>query len=172
MLPEFAQSLYDRFDREGIPLLLAGGWAVRHHGYSRFTNDLDWVCSRQHEERALDLMRQLRFEQASEGMASRFVRGDLPGFPAVDLIWVSMESFAIMQETSERTGPRGEIPVLGFETLLAMKIHALKDHETRKGKDLLDIRFLLAEHPIDEARLRALCQRYGGPTAFDMIRTS
>jgi hypothetical protein len=25
MLPEFAQSLYQRFDREGIPLLLAAG---------------------------------------------------------------------------------------------------------------------------------------------------
>jgi hypothetical protein len=25
MLPEFAQSLYERFNREGIPLLLAGG---------------------------------------------------------------------------------------------------------------------------------------------------
>ncbi|WP_193213214.1 hypothetical protein [Luteolibacter marinus] len=46
MLPDFAQSLYDRFDREGIPLLLAGGWAVSHHGYNRFTRDVDWICSR------------------------------------------------------------------------------------------------------------------------------
>lgn len=35
MIPGFAQSLYDRFEREGIPLLLAGGWAVCHHGYVR-----------------------------------------------------------------------------------------------------------------------------------------
>jgi hypothetical protein len=33
MLPEFAHSLYQSFEREGIPLLLAGGWAVCHHGY-------------------------------------------------------------------------------------------------------------------------------------------
>jgi hypothetical protein len=30
MIPDFAQSLYDRFEREGIPLLLPGGWAVCH----------------------------------------------------------------------------------------------------------------------------------------------
>ncbi|MCX6879023.1 MAG: hypothetical protein NTW21_35225 [Verrucomicrobia bacterium] len=41
--PDFAQSLYQRFDREGIPLLLAGGWAVSFHGYSRYTRDVDWI---------------------------------------------------------------------------------------------------------------------------------
>lgn len=41
MLPEFAHSLYQSFEREGIPLLLAGGWAVCHHGYTRYTNDID-----------------------------------------------------------------------------------------------------------------------------------
>ena len=46
MLPEFAHSLYQSFEREGIPLLLAGGWAVCHHGYTRLTLDVDWVCPR------------------------------------------------------------------------------------------------------------------------------
>ena len=49
MLPEFAYSLYERFAQEGIPLLLAGGWAVCHHGYARLTLDVDWVCPRSRE---------------------------------------------------------------------------------------------------------------------------
>jgi hypothetical protein len=61
MIPDFAQSLYERFEREGIPLLLAGGWAVCHHGYSRFTSDIDWVCSRADEDRALEVMDSLGF---------------------------------------------------------------------------------------------------------------
>jgi hypothetical protein len=54
MLPEFAHSLHERFVREGIPLLLAGGWAVCHHGYSRLTSDVDWICSRADETRAIE----------------------------------------------------------------------------------------------------------------------
>jgi hypothetical protein len=55
MLPEFAHSFHERFAREGIPLLLAGGWAVCHHGYSRLTNDVDWICSRADEASAIEL---------------------------------------------------------------------------------------------------------------------
>ena len=72
MIPDFAQTLYDRFEREGIPLLLAGGWAVRHHGYSRITLDVDWVCQRSKKSAAVDLMDTLHFTKCSEGMASRF----------------------------------------------------------------------------------------------------
>lgn len=45
-LPEFAYSLFQHFAEEGIPLVLAGGWAVCFHGYSRTTLDLDYICAR------------------------------------------------------------------------------------------------------------------------------
>ena len=67
MIPDFAQSLFDRFEREAIPLLLAGGWAVCHHGYSRFTNDIDWICSRNNEFRATEVMKSLGFDEDRKG---------------------------------------------------------------------------------------------------------
>jgi hypothetical protein len=144
MIPDFAQSLYDRFEREGVPLLLAGGWAVCHHGYSRYTSDIDWICSRTNEARALEVMASLDFSIAFEAMAT----------------------------TGQKTGHHGDIPVIDFEALLAMKLHALKDDQNRKGKDILDIRFLLAENPhaITEERLRMLCERYAGPGAYKQVR--
>ena len=53
-----------------------------------------------------------------------------------------------------------------------MKLHALKNDKERKGKDNLDIRFLLAENPsaITEDHLRALCERYAGPGAYKYVR--
>lgn len=172
VIPDFAQSLYQRFEREGIPLLLAGGWAVCHHGYSRFTSDIDWVCSRAHEERALELMASLGFSIAFEAMATRFVHKKHIDMAPVDLLWVSVESFAKMATTGQKTGRHGNIPVIDFTALLAMKIHALKDDEERKGKDILDIRFILAENPdaTTEQHLRELCERYGGPSAYRYIR--
>ena len=172
MLPEFAHSLHQRFEREGIPLLLAGGWAVCHHGYSRFTRDVDWICSRADEARALALMDSLGFGVAYQSMATRFQLINHPEFPPVDLLWVCPETFAKMATTDQRTGPHNDIPVIDLEALLAMKLHALKDQEERDGRDLLDIRLLLKQNAraITESHLRELCERFAGPDAYALIR--
>ncbi len=172
MLPEFAHSLYQSFEREGIPLLLAGGWAVSHHGYTRYTNDIDWVCSRANETRALDLMRSLGFEIVFETMATRFRHRKHLDLLPVDLLWVSAETFAKMATTDQRTGIRADMPVIDFETLLAMKLHALKDDKERDGRDLLDIRLLLKENKgvMTEEHLREICERFAGPDAYNLIR--
>jgi len=172
MIPDFAQSLYEHFEREGIPLLLAGGWAVCHHGYSRYTNDIDWICSRSHETRALEVMASLNFEIEFEAMATRFKHRIHLDLAPVDLLWINSESFAKMAATDQKTGRHSNIPVIDFEALLAMKLHALKDDKDRKGKDLLDIRFLLVENPhaISEDHLRRLCERYAGPEAYHYVR--
>ena len=172
MLPEFAHSLYQSFEREGIPLLLAGGWAVCHHGYTRYTNDIDWVCSRANEARAIDLMKSLGFEIVFESMATRFRHPRHFDLLPVDLLWVSVETFEKMAQSNQKTGPWADMSVIDLETLLAMKLNALKDHETREGKDVLDIRFLMKENQqvITEDRLRQLCERFAGPDGYKFVR--
>ncbi len=172
MVPDFAQSLYRAFEREGIPLLLAGGWAVCHHGYSRLTLDVDWVCARSNEERATALMDSLGFDQSTDGMAARFKYRKVLAFPFVDLIWVDDSSFRRMSEPDPAL-PAESIPVINFRALLAMKIYALKDHDHRQGKDLLDIRSLLdyGHCKISDSELLELCMRYGsGSTTFNLIK--
>ena len=172
MFPEFAYSLYQSFEREGIPLLLAGGWAVCHHGYTRYTNDIDWVCSRADEVRALDLMRSLGFEIVFETMATRFQHPKHFDLLPVDLLWVSAETFAKMAATDQRTGRHCDMPVISFESLMAMKLYALKDDKERDGRDMLDIRLLLKENKnaMTEENLRELCERFADSNAYNLIR--
>lgn len=174
MLPDFAQSLYQCFDREGIPLLLAGGWAVSFHGYSRQTRDVDWICSRGDEGRAAALMDSLGFSVLFQAMASRYQLVGHPEVPPVDLLWVSPETFGKMGLTNQRTGLHGDIPVIDFESLLAMKLHALKDQDERGGRDLVDLRMLLKVNPreIPAARLRELCERYATAEIFPTLLAS
>ena len=169
MIPEHAESLYSRFERERIPLLLAGGWAVCHHGYARFTRDIDWVCSRANEARACKLMEEMGFEKMSDGMASRFARTNSPGFPPIDLIWVDEYTFSQMGSSESTTGRHGDIPVITFRALLAMKFHALKDDAARQGRDMLDIRQLLGtmSYNMSKEEIRALCEKYAGPGVFE-----
>jgi len=169
MIPDHAQTLYSRFEQEGIPLLLAGGWAVNHHGYSRYTRDVDWICSRTNESKACLLMSDLGMIKATDGMASRFQRCKDLSFPPIDLIWVDEATFAKMAKTTDRTGRHGDIPVIDFEALLAMKFHALKDDEHRMGRDVLDIRSLLkyGSYRITDERLQELCLRFAGPGVYE-----
>jgi hypothetical protein len=173
MIPDFAQSLYDRFEREGIPLLLAGGWAVCHHGYSRLTLDVDWVCPRSKEAVAVSLMDSLHFSRCSDGMASRFKSRKHPALPYVDLIWVDDSTFERMGEADPDTGRNHQFRVVSFRALLAMKLHALKDGKTRDHKDLLDIRRLLrfGHSRISEEELKSMCERYAEPGAYEKIKS-
>jgi len=173
MIPDFAQSLYERFDREGIPLLLAGGWAVCHHGYSRLTLDVDWVCPRSRETEAVALMESLHFTKCTDGMASRFKYRENPAFPYVDLIWVDDSRIKRMAEPEPDGRHNQKYPVINFRALMAMKLHALKDGATRDHKDLLDIRSLLryGHGRIPEEELKTMCERYAGPDAYHTIRS-
>lgn len=170
-LPESAESFHAICADEGISLLLAGGWAVNHHGYGRMTRDVDWICSRELESPLRALMARIHFTAVAEGMATRFVRPSAPAFPPLDVIWVDAATFAKMATTNERTGRHRSIPVIRFDHLLTMKIVALRDDEHRLGRDLLDIRQLLAQNPnvINDDELAQLCVRYGPPGALARI---
>ena len=52
-----------------------------------------------------------------------------------------------------------------------MKIHALQNHKERKGRDLMDIRYLLEANPsvISDEELRTLCSKFRPDNAYDMI---
>lgn len=170
-LPEFAKSLFDRFESEGIPLLLAGGWAVSAHGFPRNTLDIDWICSRSHESAASELMETLGFEPRSDGMATRFQYGHDLSCPMVDLIWVNEDSFAKMRGEVD---PVMRVRTVSFRGLIAMKLFALKDDEHRKGRDLRDLQELLQRNPgeIPEEELKSMCLKYAGEWAFDSLRLS
>ena len=105
-------------------------------------------------------------------MATRFLHPKHFDLLPVDLLWVSVETFARMSATDQRTGKHSEMPVIDFESLLAMKLYALKDDQERDGKDLLDIRLLLRENKsvLTEDHLRENCERYAGPDAYKLVR--
>lgn len=160
------------FEGEGIPLLLAGGWAVCFHGHSRATLDIDWICRRSQFHEACALMERLGLSRLSDGMASRFKSDKDPSIPFTDLIWVDDATFATMKEDSTSSPSPLPVAMLGFRALLAMKLFALKDGEARDHKDLLDIRSLLRYSPreISDEEFRVMCERYAGSGAYDKIK--
>ena len=87
------------------------------------------------------------------------------------MAWLHGSKIANMAEPAPGTSERN-IPVINFRALLAMKLFALKDGETRKHKDLMDIRFLLeyGHTRLPEEEFKVLCERYAGPGAYEKIK--
>ncbi|GAA5126951.1 nucleotidyl transferase AbiEii/AbiGii toxin family protein [Luteolibacter yonseiensis] len=107
-------------------------------------------------------------------MASRFKNRRIPVFPYIDLIWVDDSTFAKMAEADPADARKERVPVINFRALLAMKLYALKDGQTRQHKDLLDIRALLSYGylKIPDEEFKVLCERYSGPLAYDQIKSN
>jgi hypothetical protein len=174
MLPESIETLHRLLKENGIEVLLAGGWAVNAHGYGRQTNDVDWVACDEQEEQIQDLMTSLRFIPGStSNLVTRFSSGALT-MPTIDFLWVDRSTFSKLNTGDSFSGRDGTVPLLRLDHLIAMKIHALKSHEERQGRDLLDIRFLLEANPrvISDLELRDLCSLHGPLNAYHLITES
>jgi hypothetical protein len=171
LLPDSIGSLHNLLKSGGINVLLAGGWAVNEHGYSRETRDIDWVACESQKKTAQDLMRSAGFKLGSDNnMVTRFFPPSAT-LPIVDLLWVDPETFVTLNDNKSLGGKHQSIPILRLEHLISMKIHALKNHKERKGRDLMDIRYLLEANPsvVSDEDLRALCSKFGPENAYEMI---
>jgi hypothetical protein len=156
----------------GIDCLLIGGFAVNHYGYTRSTLDIDFMVV---SDRMGDIRRILRsagftnidardevtfFSRPGENLRADFLRVDESTMRRllVEAVGMSLRGHAL------------KLPSL--RDLLAMKIFAFShDVPRRMGKDLPDIAHLSVLHDLNlEADLRPLCDRFGTPEAFDLIR--
>ena len=112
MLPESIESLYRLLRDREIKVLLAGGWAVNEHGYSRQTVDVDWVASEKEKDPIQSLMRLLKFTPESESnLVTRFVPKTLE-LPTVDFLWVDPSTFSKLDTNDSFAGRHKAIPML------------------------------------------------------------
>jgi hypothetical protein len=165
--------LSDLFTQAGITALLAGGYAVNAHKFSRQTDDIDFV---------------LRADDASRidaGMARQgysvlvknpvFVRyaSQAPFERIIDFLFVDGSTYEKMTAESQAIAIAGrQFRVLSLKHLIAMKLHALKFGDRRRqAKDILDIIELARLNSVDVAsdEFKAWCLKYGNSDIFERI---
>ena len=171
VLPDSIGSLHHLLQSAGINVLLAGGWAVNEHGYSRETRDIDWIACESQKDTVRDLMTSSGFATGSEShLVTRFSPRN-PTLPIIDFLWVDPDTYSSLDAEKSFGGRHRSVPVLHLSHLISMKIHALRDHEARKGRDAADIRYLLEANPgvVSDDELRALCTKYGPENAYDLV---
>ncbi len=156
----------------GVDCILIGGWAVNYHGYTRNTLDVDFMIVSEQLEVVKPIMMQAGFTNIVIDENAVFF--SIPDSPLrVDFLRVNedtMRKLLINALTVKIHGYDIEVPALN--DLLAMKIFALsQDIARRMGKDLADIAYLIVLHNLDmESDIRPLCNQFGSPKAFELIR--
>lgn len=161
-----------RLPAVGVECLLIGGFAVNYHGYTRNTLDVDFMIMA--EQAVL-----VRHTMADAGFTNVTVEANVTLFRApdcplrVDFLNVDADTLRQLLSravTAEVCGHRLKIPAL--RDLLAMKVFALSSQTARRlAKDLPDIAYLSVLHELDvDADVRPLCDRFGTPEVYEMIR--
>ena len=156
----------------GVECLLIGGFAVNHYGYTRNTLDVDFMIV---SERLNDVRRIMR----EAGFTNMDVQENVAFFtvpnqgPRVDFLRVDASTMETLLANAVKATVRGhEVRLPALADLIAMKIFAFsRDTARRMGKDLPDIGYLSVIHSLDlELDIRPLCDRFGTPEAYRLIR--
>ncbi|MCU0779160.1 MAG: nucleotidyl transferase AbiEii/AbiGii toxin family protein [Akkermansiaceae bacterium] len=146
-MSDFLKSLASVMERTGVTPMMAGGWAVNHHGFSRSTLDIDFVYDRERREEIISALAQAGYVPKLDlSFACRMLHRSMAA-PILDVIWVDRGSFEKLLAESEPFGIAPSLRVISLRSLLSMKLHALHDDDARKGRDFRDINELLERHP-------------------------
>lgn len=156
----------------GIDCLLIGGFAVNYYGYTRNTLDVDFMI-------VTDTLDDVRRIMKQAGFSNIDIRDNVAFFsapdegPRVDFLRIdasTMEKLLANAVNADVQGQTLRLPAL--RDLIAMKIFAFaQDTARRMGKDLPDIAYLTILNNLDiESDIRPLCDRFGTPAIYGLIR--
>lgn len=156
--------LYRAEQRGEIRFLLIGGRSLEAHGYVRNTKDVDFLIAAEDVPSMERLLSTVGYHKDAE--TSIFSRWQHKAFGAedVDLMFVNASTFeslwgdAIIWKIGSAA-----VRVPSVSSLVALKLHAIKNNPDRLPKDGLDIVALMKLKPDELSRdgLQKLCEKYG-----------
>ncbi len=167
-----AEYLYRAERRGELRFLLIGGRSLEAHGYIRFTQDVDFLIATTDIPAMSALLNQVGYAQTAEtAIFSRWHHPSL-ALDEVDLMYVQPAIFEKLSiDAKELHLDNIVLRVPSVPSLIALKLHAIKNNPDRTGKDLNDIERLLEHNPgvLDRASLEALFEKYGQGELFQRI---
>lgn len=156
-------------DEAGVDVLLIGGFAVNHYGYTRATLDVDFLLAAEDVDNVKDALLAAGFTYFSLHETVAFFQR--PNSPVrVDFVKTNRETLAAMLKRARQVAVHGtgmHVPLL--TDLLAMKLFAVA-HGTpdRREKDMQDIVHLCAVNDQDmEKDLHPLCRTYATEALYE-----
>ncbi len=152
--------------RGALAFVVIGGRGLEAHGIQRFTRDIDIAIAAATLGSLREVLASAGYRvETPVGQFYRF-RPDDPNLAPLDAMVVSDETFGKILASSVPFAAAG-LPMRApdLPTYIAMKLLSLRNQPDRAFKDAGDLDALVraGRGALQEAELRALCDRYGTP---------
>jgi hypothetical protein len=155
-------TLTEFFEREQIDYAVIGAFALHAYGYTRATQDIDFITRMEYQEKIVGYLESLGFEtlNRSPGYSNHLspvkaIRVDLVYVEGktAEMIFKGVPKKTLFQQT--------KIPVVRPEHLIALKLFSVKNDPERKLKELADIKEIIQLTPVNREEIKTYFQDYG-----------
>jgi len=157
------QLLIDFFERERIDYALIGAFALKAYGYTRATQDVDFIARQNDRKKIIVNLESLGFETlySSTGYSNHL--HPLSGLGRIDFVYVKGDTAeSIFKETVRiLLFDNLTVPVVRPEHIVALKVFAMKNDPDRALREMADIKELLNLPEINLQEVQKYFKKYG-----------
>jgi len=147
--------------KEKIEYALIGAFALYAYGYTRATQDIDFITHIKNQKKIVTFLESIGFEtlNQSKGYSNHL---HPVGSMKFDFVYISgYTANAIFNSTMNKSVfEDDEIPVVSPEHLIALKLFAIKNEPGRKLKELADIKEICKLTKIDKSIVNQYLKKY------------
>ncbi len=170
-LKNIIEAIVKFLSSEKIDFGVIGAFALFSYGYSRTTEDVDFVIRLEEREKVITFLESIGFETAFTSDAFSNHR-HIVGSIMVDFMFVYGETADdIFDKINTRALYKDLIvPVVSVEHLVAMKLFSATNEATRRKKDLSDVEELLCRTKYDTTIVKKYFQQYNLEGLYEEIK--
>lgn len=157
------QLLIDFFERERIDYALIGAFALKAYGYTRATQDVDFIARQKDRKKIIANLESLGFETlySSTGYSNHL--HPLSGLGRIDFVYVKGDTAESIFKEAVRILLFDNLTVLVVrpEHIVALKVFAMKNDPDRALREMADIKELLSLPEINLQEVQKYFKKYG-----------
>lgn len=137
-----------RFDKHNIRSALIGGFALHVAGFTRATQDIDFMVEADDIEKVREIMSSIGYDLTHESSEFSNYWHPMEPLGCVDFLHAHREYSRNMLKRAKRHDilERFQVPVLIPEDIIGLKIQSYVNNPKRQTLDMADIEFLLREN--------------------------
>jgi hypothetical protein len=157
------QLLIDFFERERIDYALIGAFALKAYGYTRATQDVDFIARQKDQKKIIVNLESLGFETlySSTGYSNHL--HPLSGLGRIDFVYVKGDTSESIFKEAVRIllFDNLTVPVVRPEHIVALKVFEMKNDPDRALREMADIKELLSLPEINLQEVQKYFKKYG-----------
>lgn len=141
------RELLQKFDRQDIRFALIGGFALHVAGFTRATQDIDFIVDGDDINKVKEIMSKIGYELTHESSDFSNYWHPMGPLGCVDFLHAHRKYAREMLKRARKHEILGnvEVPVLLPEDVIGLKVQAVVNDPKRRPLDMADIEYLLRE---------------------------